>query len=302
MYTQPKLGTIIKDGLNIFAKEWRLLLGANAALMILLLLFSVLEGVDTLFVIPLLLLVIILIPVLSIVNTVIASRRLKGKTTTINDIWNVTYKRFFPVLFTAIVVTLVVFVSFIVLVIPAMIVWLAYQAFLPNIATTPEAAFAFFILAGVFMGIIAIIIAAIVITYLIFSIYISILEKRSCFQAIRKSYQMVRGNWWKTFGKIVVIQLIIVGISFTVQLIFLPATLTVTDYTAKRAVNGVATLIQQLAVLPFSLAFVALYVGSKKAKEVSEKTTKKKAKKTTEKTRRKTTKKKTTNKKGKKKT
>lgn len=260
MFKQPSLSQIIKDGLQVFKKEWKILLGVNAALMIIILAFTILEAVSSIFVIPLVLLAIVFVPVIIIVNTVITSRHLLTQKTTLKDIWSVICKKFFKVLITILLVLLIILVAFIALAPAGFVVWFAYNALLPTLATSQLAAVAFFIAAASIIGGIVASITIILSTYMLFSLYITIVEKKWGFKAIGKSFHLVKGNWWQTFGKILVIQLIATAIVFIVQLIFSPALNASTSYIDARTINGVTALVQQLLVLPLSISVVAFYM------------------------------------------
>jgi len=55
--------------------------------------------------------------------------------------------------------------------------------------------------------------------YWIFASYIFIIENKSVMQSLKKSKQIVRGNWWNVFGYIVLLALICVGVSIIFNLI-----------------------------------------------------------------------------------
>lgn len=55
--------------------------------------------------------------------------------------------------------------------------------------------------------------------YLRFSFYASVDEKRKGIDALKRSWNLVKGNWWKVFGKLVLLSVIVYFISFPVYLI-----------------------------------------------------------------------------------
>jgi hypothetical protein len=68
--------------------------------------------------------------------------------------------------------------------------------------------FLFFIFPGIYFSVI-----------LIFSIPILIYERQNISDSISKSFDLVRGNWWTTFGSLLVISLFILSISFAFSII-----------------------------------------------------------------------------------
>ena len=277
MYTQPNLTQILKDGLEVFQKEWKLLVGINAAIMITILAFTILEAISSWFVIPLIFCAIFFVPIIIIVNATISSRSMLGKKTKVGDVWSVVQRKIFKVLLTILLIILIIFVAFIVLAPVGVGVWFLYQSMLPTLASDWMMAFGFFLFVATIIGGLMAIITIILSTYMIFSLYISVLEREWGFQAIKKSFHIIKGNWWQTFGKILAIQLIVTVIMFAVQFIFAPVTLAATSYMEIRTVNGVVSLIQQLIALPFTISLVVFYIKTKQSnKDIKTKDTHKK--------------------------
>ena len=200
-----------------------------------------------------------------------------GKKTKVGDVWSVVQRKIFKVLLTILLIILIIFVAFIVLAPVGVGVWFLYQSMLPTLASSTMMAFGFFLFVATIIGGLMAIITIILSTYMIFSLYISVLEREWGFQAIKKSFHIIKGNWWQTFGKILAIQLIVTVIMFAVQFIFAPVTLAATSYMEIRTVNGVVSLIQQLIALPFTISLVVFYIKTKQSnKDIKTKDTHKK--------------------------
>ena len=70
------------------------------------------------------------------------------------------------------------------------------------------------------LGLFAIIIGAIYVSIAVSYVdFIIVKERTNSFDAIKKSFGVVRGNWWKTFGLLFIIQIIL---SFALQILYVP--------------------------------------------------------------------------------
>jgi len=99
----------------------------------------------------------------------------------------------------------------------------------------------FFIIPGIIVG-----------TYLTLYSYIFIVEGKRGMEALKHSWKLVEGNWWKVFGR-----LFLLGIVFNII------------YTLLSSVNNLLGTVFQLFYMPFSIIFLYLiYLELKKSKEI----------------------------------
>lgn len=106
----------------------------------------------------------------------------------------------------------------------------------------------FVILASLFLVIPGMIVAI----YLSFYSYVFIIEGEKGMNALRRSWSLVKGNWWKVFGKLLLLN-IIFGIIFILL----------------SSVNDLLGSVFQLFWMPFNMIFFYLiYLELKKSKEI----------------------------------
>ena len=106
------------------------------------------------------------------------------------------------------------------------------------------------------MGLSALILMIIVGVYVMFSIPITILNKSWGIQAIKESVALVRGRWWSLFWRVFILELVAIVIALVVSIfgaVILGAGLMGAMIT---------TIIQEVAVIPISIAIIVLYLNA----------------------------------------
>ena len=99
----------------------------------------------------------------------------------------------------------------------------------------------FFVIPGIIVG-----------TYLTLYSYIFIVEEKRGMGALKHSWKLVKGNWWKVFGR-----LFLLGIVFNII------------YTLLSSVNNLLSIVFQLLYMPFGIMFLYLiYLELKEPKEI----------------------------------
>jgi len=101
-------------------------------------------------------------------------------------------------------------------------------------------AYLFFFIPGVIVSV-----------YLMFSFVVLIDEGKKKMDALKRSWNLVKGNWWKVFGKIILLNIVFLIIFFVFN-----------------SINNLLGTIVQFLSLPFGVIFVyLLYLELKKSKE-----------------------------------
>jgi len=101
--------------------------------------------------------------------------------------------------------------------------------------------FFFFIIPGLIVGI-----------YLVFSLYVFIAEEGKGMNALKRSWVLVKGNWWKVFGRIFLLNMIF-GIIFIIL----------------SSINDSLGTIFQYLLMPFNVIFMySIYLELKKSKTI----------------------------------
>lgn len=92
----------------------------------------------------------------------------------------------------------------------------------------------------------------IVAVYLMFSPYILIIEGEKGINALKASWALVKGNWLKVFGRLILLDIIFWGLFFCLN-----------------SINTFLGFVFQALTMPFSVIFIYLiYLGLKKSKEI----------------------------------
>ena len=92
----------------------------------------------------------------------------------------------------------------------------------------------------------------VVLIYLIFCFYILIIEEEKGMNALKRSWNLVKGNWWKVFGRIILLNIIIGAI-----------------YTILISINDLLGGVFQCFSMPFGIIFMYLiYLELKESKEI----------------------------------
>ncbi len=116
----------------------------------------------------------------------------------------------------------------------------------------------------IILGFIAFIIGAIYVSIAVSYVdFIIVKERTNSFDAIKKSFEVVRGNWWKTFGLLSIIQLIL---SFAIQILYTPVVMLTASLGFVGADGGsisvvvliAMTLATVLSILAYSIPNIAV--------------------------------------------
>jgi len=127
----------------------------------------------------------------------------------------------------------------------------------------------FVIVTAIFLGLLylAFIIPGVIFTvYWVFAYFVFINEKRGIISSLKRSFHMVRGKWWKTFGYIILITLITVGISFLFSIpsiihsvltlgTLLSGGATTSTFLVGQIIKFVFSMIGALITLPLTILF-----------------------------------------------
>ncbi|MCA9477778.1 MAG: hypothetical protein KC535_01385 [Nanoarchaeota archaeon] len=263
----PTVASLFDSGVSVFGKEWKHLSSAVVLLSLPLYLISLgMEQNPSLF-FAYVILGAIIGPLLTIITTSIVFYRYDlQKTIHSKGLYEYIHNKFFPVLGTGILAGLIFFASMILLVVPLAILGIIYLIAKPALLIAGTALTPFGLVAGLVLLISAIIIAFGVGVYLMFSFPIVILENKSGLDAIQSSIRLVKGRWWNIFGRVLLLQLIatfIAGIVSVFGVALLGSGSLGTLITA---------LLQQIAVLPITIAMIAFYLDIRSGKKEQEKT------------------------------
>jgi len=88
--------------------------------------------------------------------------------------------------------------------------------------------------------------------YLTFSSYVFVIEEEKGMNALKRSWNLVKGNWWKVFGRITLLNIIICAI-----------------YAILISIDDLLGSVFQCLFMPFSVIFMYLiYSELKKSKEI----------------------------------
>ena len=88
--------------------------------------------------------------------------------------------------------------------------------------------------------------------YLTFSSFVFIIEEEKGINALKRSWNLVKGNWWKVFGRIILLNIIIGAI-----------------YTILISINDLLGGVFQCFSMPFGIIFMYLiYLELKESKEI----------------------------------
>jgi hypothetical protein len=77
-------------------------------------------------------------------------------------------------------------------------------------------------------------------------------------KAMTRSFQLVRGRWWPTFGTLIIAGLITAAVAFALGILSVPLLLSGASYTTRQAVSAITRGIGSVFTTPFSAAVTAL--------------------------------------------
>ena len=108
--------------------------------------------------------------------------------------------------------------------------------------------------------------------YWTFSCYILLDENTKVFLSLRKSFHLVKGKWWRTFGFIILVGLIVLGVYIIIgilQLLFTPLMLLGTNgLIFYNVISLIFRVIASAFITPLSILFAKnLYLDMKKNKK-----------------------------------
>jgi hypothetical protein len=262
MKSHPNITTIFSDGLKIFTKEWKLLVGITLIFMIpiYVALFWTQNnsvGLGIFF----MLLFFLVAPILQIILVKITESRHKNKIThPWSELWSYVRIKYLDVLLTMILLGLVA----IALMIAITIIFGIIAALIAGITgLTIQAGQQLplgIIITGIIFGIIIVLAFITFATYIFFTNPIVVLTKHRYWSAIKESYKLVKGRWWQTFGRLLVLQLASLVLVYIVIMIFFPIELTVG---ITPTISLLKSTIQQIIVLPIGVAGIAWYLRLK---------------------------------------
>jgi hypothetical protein len=97
-------------------------------------------------------------------------------------------------------------------------------------------------------------------------------ENKGIINSFKKSFQMVKNNWWKTFGYISLLMIIYITFSLILKLIFIPFFLIATNISSIENIvfglnyllNSVHQLIVAIVTMPFSILFFKNFYKARK--------------------------------------
>lgn len=266
MKKYPTVGTIFSDGFSIFAKEWKLLIGLTLILMIpvYVLLFWA-APTNTTQILTAIFLLLFISPVLQILIAKIVESRYKHKKThPWNELWNYVYKKYFDVLLTQLLLVLIF------LIIGAVVGGLfAAGIYLVGDTGTITTGGILIPLGQVIiiglLTILSILLFMILMTYLVFFNPVVVLTEKKYFSAILETYNLVKGRWWATFGRLLLLQLASLAIVWVLMIIFIPLELPyyLTEQVVPPGMQLIKTIVQQVIVLPLGVAGIAWYLRIK---------------------------------------
>lgn len=257
----PTVAALFDSGLRVFSKEWKHL--SSAVVLLSLPLYVLSLGLETklyLFT-PYLILSLIIGPLISIITTVITYYRYDlDKTIHSEGLYKFIHDRFFPVLWTSILLSIIIILSMVLLILPLAVLGIVYLIAQPTLLIG-GALSSFGLLALIVLIICAIFIGIGVGVYVMFTLPIVVLDRCSGLVAINKSIALVKGRWWNIFGRVLILQIIAL---FIASIIGIFSGLLV-GY--ENLGYLITTLLQQVAVLPISLAMVIFYLDMRKIKK-----------------------------------
>jgi len=110
--------------------------------------------------------------------------------------------------------------------------------------------------------------------YLTFTLYAFIVDNTTFSEAWNRSWELVKGNWWRTLGYFLVLFLIIFGIGLVFGLVTMPFSimgvfLTKINYIAGFLFQEIPSILLNILVIPMTVIFGELfYVALKKEKNI----------------------------------
>lgn len=125
----------------------------------------------------------------------------------------------------------------------------------------------------ILLGILFIVPAIIFGVFWVFAVYILFDEKVKIIESLKRSFNLVKGKWWKTFGYIVLFILISIGIIIIAGLVLSPFNMVIglipstgsVVYAFKVLVNYVGNLVSPIVIMPLAIIFFRnFYLGMKK--------------------------------------
>lgn len=257
----PTVSSLFDSGVYVFSKEWKHLVSVVVLLSLPLYILSI--GVETNpnLILPYLILSVIIGPLISVITTAIVYYRYDmDKTIHSKGLYAIIHEKFFAVLWTSILVSIVVILSMVLLAIPLAVLGIIYLIAKPALIVAGTLT-SFGVISVIILSLCAMIIGVGAAIYMMFSVPITVLEKKFGLRAINKSISLVRGRWWNIFGRVFILQLIALVIAMIISL-FAGAIL---GFDALGSL--ITSLLQQVAILPITIAFIVFYLDIRGEKQ-----------------------------------
>lgn len=262
MKSYPSITTIFTDGFSVFAKEWKLLVGLT--LIFMLPIYAALYwtqntsiGLGLFFI----LLLFLVTPILQILIAKITESRHKHKKShSWNKLWSHVRKKYFDVLLTMIILGLIALALIIVITIIFAIIAAIVAGGVGLTVQAGEQLPVGLIITGIIYGIVLVLTFMVFVTYIFFVNPIVVLTKHRYFKAVKESFKLVKGRWWSTFTRLLLLQITSLILVYIVMKIFYPIELSVG---VTPAIMLIKSAVQQVIVLPIGVAGIMWYLRTK---------------------------------------
>lgn len=253
MAEQVDISKAISDGFTIFFKEWQMLLSIYAVLFIPLFLLVYIIALTAPLLSPVIMILAAVAGIIFQISIIsIVKKRWKDKKSlSFSKVMKDVAKYFVPMLGTGLLIFLIL-LPFLILI--------AAIGFGGYFLLEPSGFFENYINIILSIGLISIIGIILIIIpsiYLMFSTYLVVVKDMFYMKAIKESYQMVKGRWWYMFARVLLIQLISMGLSMIVG-IGLSSIYLITG--PSMGIQIIDTFIRQIVTLPMGVAMVVFFM------------------------------------------
>ncbi len=245
---------LLGKGVDIFAKDWKLLVGSFLVLFLplYLLLFWTRNYSEVLGLIITIFLGLASVAFFVLLTKAVERRFMKNKPYLLSSYFKDLKHTYWKTLWTFVLVGLITFlVELVVFIIFVIIILILGWIFtLPT--TAAQILASPWVLLGILFVLVSAVVFAILWTHLFFVSFITVLTKHKYFSSINRSIDLVKGLGWKTFGVIVIFQIIAMLINYVLSLIFFVVN--------NPLINILKSVLGQVIILPISIATVVWYL------------------------------------------